>query len=128
MSTSSTRKFLFDTSFDIDLPHRRKVAPEPEPPPPEPEPPPEPTFSQAELLRAHEDGYGDGLAAGRQQAEAAGADRQADALELVGDRLERILAGEQASRAALADQCLRIGVAIAAKLLPDLARREGLAE
>jgi hypothetical protein len=55
---ASTRKFLFDTSFDSDLVRRREEAlatpPPPPPPPLEPEPPPaEPTFSQAELLQAH---------------------------------------------------------------------------
>lgn len=75
----SVRKFLFDESFDVDLPNRNsyyveeeELLPEPEPePPPEPEPepepevPPPPTFSEEELAAARSEGYAEGERAGQ---------------------------------------------------------------
>jgi flagellar assembly protein FliH len=130
---ASTRKFLFDTSFDSDLVRRREEAlatpPPPPPPPLEPEPPPaEPTFSQAELLQAHEDGYADGFANGKAQAEAAVNTRLAAILEQLGGQLEQLLSDVLAMADHRRDETIRIGLTIAQKLLPDFARREGLAE
>ena len=78
---TSTRRFLFDTEFDVDVARRREErlasealmpkAPAPPPEPEEPPPPPEPVFKSADLLQAHEDGYADGFANGKAAAEAA---------------------------------------------------------
>ncbi|WP_207455112.1 FliH/SctL family protein [Azospirillum sp. SYSU D00513] len=71
---SSVRKFLFNESFDIDVP-TRAVAPEEDdylPPPapepdPEPEPavPPPPTFSEEELAAARAEAFAEGASSGR---------------------------------------------------------------
>lgn len=128
---STTRKFLFDTSFDD--PARRREALEPPPPVPEPDPeppppPPEPTFSREELLRAHEDGYADGFTAGKAAAETAAAQRLADVLAAAEAALLALLAQAEASAADRRDEAVRVGTAIARKLLPAQARRHGLAE
>ncbi|HEV7367930.1 FliH/SctL family protein [Arenibaculum sp.] len=130
---STTRKFLFDTSFDDPTRRREELEPPPPPPPvpepePEPAPPPEPTFSREELLRAHEDGYADGFAAGKAAAETAAAQRLADVLAAAEAALLAMLAQAEASAADRRDEAARIAMAIARKLLPTQARRHGLAE
>jgi flagellar assembly protein FliH len=128
---STTRKFLFETSFDEIQRRREELVPPPEPEPeplPEPEPPPEPVFSSAELLRAHEDGYADGFAAGKAAAEAAAATRLAAALGAVEGGLARLLGEASASTEAGRREMIGIALAISRKLLPSFARRHGLAE
>lgn len=157
---SSVRKFLFDESFDIELPHHRRKAaaapepePEPEPPPePAPPPPPPPTFSEAELeaarKQAHADGekagrsagygqgYGEGHVAGRKEGveqarrevEAQVAARCTAALEKIAAGVDALIADRAAGAAARRDEPVLIALAIVRKLMPELARRHGLAE
>ncbi|UEM04236.1 flagellar assembly protein FliH [Skermanella rosea] len=133
---SSTRKFLFDTEFDVDVARRREerlaaesVAAKPPPPEPEePPPPPEPVFKSADLLQAHEDGYADGFANGKAQAEAAMAARIAATLDRLADQIEYIVQSAAESAARQREGVIEIGAAIARKLLPDFARRQGTAE
>lgn len=134
---STTRKFLFERSFDDTfhrqeepLPPVRPAEPEPEPEPQqlEPAPPPEPTFSQAELLQAHEDGYGDGFAAGKAAAENAAAIRLEATLSSVADALTGLLDHAVASAGERRAEAIEIALSIARKLLPAQERRHGLAE
>ncbi|WP_207476526.1 FliH/SctL family protein [Arenibaculum pallidiluteum] len=131
---STTRRFLFETSFDDGFrPFEAMPAPPPPPPKPEPEPveelpPPEPTFSQADLLQAHEDGYGDGFAAGKAAAEAAAASRTAASLAAIEAVLARLVVPLEAQTAERREAAVQIGLAIARKLLPQVARRHALAE
>ncbi|WP_158047174.1 FliH/SctL family protein [Skermanella pratensis] len=134
---SSTRKFLFDTEFDVDVARRREerlaaeaVTPKPPPPsePEEPPPPPEPVFKSADLLQAHEDGYADGFANGKAQAEAAMAARIAATLDHLADQIEYIVQSAAESAARQREGVIEIGAVIARKLLPDFARRQGTAE
>ncbi len=128
---TNTRRFLFETSFDEGFrPYERQ--PEPEPPPPEPEPepevPPEPTFSQADLLQAHEDGYADGFQAGKSAAESAAATRLAAALTRIEGHLAHLAGGLEAETRARRDEAVEIGLAVARRLLPATARANALAE
>ncbi|HSK41648.1 MAG TPA: FliH/SctL family protein, partial [Arenibaculum sp.] len=131
---STTRKFLFERSFD-DTFHRHEeplspvppAEPEPEPEP-EPAPPPEPTFSRAELLQAHEDGYGDGFAAGKAAAENAAAIRLEATLSSVADALAGLLGHVVAAAGERRAEAIGIALTIARKLLPAQERRHGLAE
>lgn len=130
---STTRKFLFETSFD-EIQRRREEPmppprPEPEPEPePEPAPPPEPSFSSAELLQAHEDGYADGFAAGKAAAEGATAARLAASLQGIEEMLARLLGGAAAEAEAGRREMVGIALAISRKLLPSFSQRHGLAE
>lgn len=154
---SSVRRFQFDESFDTDLPRRRKVEPEPVPEPePEPEPPPAPTFSEAELDAVRQAAYAEGHQAGLAQGDAAGygrglaegmgqglqeghakgkleAEAQTEYRIAVG--VERIAAGidglmhdRAVTNAMRGDQPVHLALAIVTKLMPELARRNGLAE
>ena len=134
---TSTRRFLFDTEFDVDVARRReerlasealiaKSAPPPEPE--EPPPPPEPVFKSADLLQAHEDGYADGFANGKAAAEAAVNARLSATLERLADQLEYIVQSAADTAARQREGVIQIGAAISRKLLPELARRQGTAE
>jgi len=136
---ASTRKFTFDTEFDIDLARRRdeRLAAEaaqhksPPPPPPQPEEPPEPpepVFRSADLLQAHEDGYADGFANGKAQAETTIAAHTASMLDRLADQIEYIVQSAAEGAARQREGAIQVGLAIARKLLPELSRRHGLAE
>lgn len=147
---TSVRKFQFDESFDVDTHHghnrgRVEQVHEPEPPPP-------PTFGEAELHAARESGFRDGVVtghnAGREQgyaeghaagvaagAEAARAELEGTDAALAAHALDRIAHGvtglitaRDAANAARSDQPVHIALAIVRKLMPELARRNGLAE
>ncbi len=137
MSSSSTRRFLFETSFDdpfdpveaLDAAPEPEPLPEPEPEPPEAEPPAaEPSFSQAELLQAHEDRYADGLAAGRAAAEAEATGQFAAVMAAVERHLDALLQDAEAGTRRRREEALGIGLAVARKLLPAFVERHGLAE
>jgi flagellar assembly protein FliH len=134
---TSTRRFLFDTEFDVDVARRReerlasealiaKSAPPPEPE--EPPPPPEPVFKSADLLQAHEDGYADGFANGKAAAEGAVNARLSATLERLADQLEYIVQSAADTAARQREGVIEIGAAICRKLLPDLSRRQGTKE
>ena len=136
---STTRRFLFETSFDegfrpfeaMPVPEPMPTRPEPEPEP-EPEPvdlpPPEPTYSKEELLRAHEDGYADGFAAGKAAAESSAASRAAASLGMIEALLDRLVAPLEDEAAERRRAATEIGLAVARKLLPHAARRHALGE
>lgn len=126
--------------------------PEPEPPPP----PPPPTFSEAELAAAtqagHQAGYAEGKAAGRSAGHAQGFAeghaagraegyaqgkaeieaqtnaRLANATERLAAGVGQLLAERAAGNAMRQDQPLHLALAIVRKLMPELARRGGIAE
>ncbi len=127
---SSTRKFLFDTSFDPDV-----RPPEPKQPEPEvvAEPEPElPSFSEEELEAAREaafregleQGHAQGLAEARQAAEAA----SAQALTLLAERVKLSLQKLDAQRDAAMVEVLESAMAVVRKLFPALSARDGLTE
>lgn len=149
---ASVRKFLFDESFDVDLhPHGHGHGYEPEYEEPAPEPPP-PAFGEAELGAAREAGFQEGVAAGREaghvqgyaEGHAAGLEEGtaagraevaatvealgAQALDRIAHGVASLIAERDASNAARRDQPVHIALAIVRKLLPELARRSGVAE
>lgn len=117
-------KFLFDVSFDDEVEEPATAVEEDLPPPP----PPPPSFSEDELAEARSLAY----LAGQEAGELAALERiEAAALDSLG-RIEVQIAaameafvarGEDSDRATL-----RIALAIARKLLPATAERQGLAE
>lgn len=125
---ATIRPFLFDTSFDPSEP----AAPEPELAPAEPEPEPEPTFSLAELAAAEQAAAT--AAAGQARAEALAeaertvARRQMEAMESLANGVAQLVATVEARNATLTEEAVRVGLAVAARLLPDFTRRHGLAE
>ncbi|WP_448188385.1 FliH/SctL family protein [Azospirillum sp. sgz301742] len=147
---TSVRKFQFDESFDVDNHHGHNYAHVEEEL--APEPPPAPTFGEAELTAAREagfregmvtgnkagieQGYADGHAAGLAEgAEAARAEIESTDAALTAQALDRIARGvadlivqREAGNAARSDQPVHIALAIVRKLMPELARRNGLAE
>lgn len=124
-------KFLFDTEFD-EVPTRRamkreaaqQAAEEPPPPPP----PPPPMFSEQELQLAREQAFEAGKRAGIHEAEAATQRLAATALQALVGRLQSLernaveLAGRRDRNA------IRAALAVARRLLPAFAEREGLGE
>lgn len=125
---TNARKFLFDTSFDLEV--RR-----PQPHRPEPEleaPPPPPSFSEEELQATRdaafragwEEGSAQAQAEARRSAEAAGT----RALALIGDSLRQALERLDERREAAMVQALDGAVAVLRKLFPLLSERHGLGE
>lgn len=128
------------------------------PPEPEPEPalPPAPTFGEEELAAARAQGYEEGLAAGKSEGTAAGYgkgftdgmaagqntgyergkaeveatvnNRIAGALSQIADGVSRLLAEREAGNAMRSEQPVHLALAIVRKLLPEWARRGGMAE
>lgn len=129
---ASTRKFMFDTDFDEHFSRPRTapmIEPKPEPEPePEPEPPPEPTFSVAELEAARTEAFAAGEQAGLAEGEVTTERRLATALELIGDGLTQLRAQVDQQQLAAEESAVRVAIAIARKLLPETARRNGLIE
>jgi flagellar assembly protein FliH len=151
---TSIRKFLFDDSFDFDNPHgsgprgRPKAQAEPEPAPA----PPPPTFTEEELNATAADAFAQGEAAGRQagytqgfsdghaagvqegmaqgvaQTEATVAGVSATALEHIAVSVGQLIQERLDSDVARRDEPIHIAMAIARKLMPELARRGGLEE
>lgn len=123
-------KFLFDTEFG-EVPTRRKpqreaaaqVVEEVEPPPPPP-----PMFSEQELLLAREQAFEAGKRAGIHEAEAATQRLAATSLQALAGRLQALerhyveLAGRRERNA------IRAALAVARRMLPAYAEREGRAE
>ena len=149
---SSVRKFLFDESFDVDL-HGHghgygyghvEEEPEPEPPPP--------TFGEQELAAARAAGFQEGEAAGRAAGHAQGfaeghaqgfaegvqagttatlaeeTARAAAALDHIAAGVADLIAERDAANAARRDLPVHIALTIVRKLMPEMARRGGLAE
>ena len=128
------------------------LPPEPEEPPP----PPAPTFGEEELAAARAQGYEEGLAAGKSEGTAAGYgkgftdgmaagqntgyergkaeveatvnNRIANALSQIADGVSRLLATHEAGNAMRSEQPIHLALAIVRKLLPEWARRGGMAE
>lgn len=139
---------------DDDLLPEDEFAPQPEPE--EPPPPPAPTFGEEELAAARAQGYTEGLAAGKSEGTAAGYgkgftdgmasgqntgyergkaeveatvnNRIANALAQIADGVSRLLAEREAGNAARTEQPVHLALAIVRKLLPEWARRGGMAE
>jgi flagellar assembly protein FliH len=126
----AVEKYLFDTSFDAPPPAPPPVVEEPVEIVPE-EPPP-PTFSEAELAAAREQAYAEGLAEGLKRARAEAAESQTqklnDLLAVLSGKVATLLTEEAARVAQSREMTMQIALAIARKLLPDYANRNGLGE
>lgn len=149
---TSVRKFQFDESFDVDNHHghghhgygRAEEVIAPEPPPP--------SYGEEELNAAREAGFREGMVAGhnageqkgfaeghaagiqegaaaaRAEVESADAALAAHALDRVAEGVEALLDRFEAEKKARSDQPVHVALAIVRKLMPELARRHGLAE
>lgn len=128
---SVVRKFLFDTDFDDEgvATHPRRVEePAPPPPPAEPEPPPPPTFSEAELQAARDQAFAAGRTAGTREAEAATGRKLAAAVQAAASGLQAL---EQQMRREAEErhrEAIRVAMTVAARVLPEMAARNGMAE
>lgn len=127
---ANVRKFLFDTSFDAppapdepDVDEAEDAAPEPEPPPPPP-----PTFSQEEMAEARAEAQAAGREEGLNEATAGIERRAASALEAVDTRLGLLAETQAAANAAVEREAVAVALAVARKMLPELAARNALAE
>lgn len=123
-------KFLFDTDFG-DTPSRRVMQREAAMPVVEvapPPPPPPPMFSEQELQLAREQAFEAGKRAGIHEAEAATQRLAATALQVMAGKLQALerhyleMAGRRERNA------VRAALAVARRLLPAYAEREGLGE
>ncbi len=126
---AAMRKFMFDTSFDTEPEPDDALAPAPdecieaarsEPPPP--------AISEADLEAARAEGFAAGLVEGEQSVVARMQVETAATLARIADQVgaaaeEMATIGPRAEERATA-----IGLAVARKLMPQLVRREGLAE
>lgn len=118
----STRKFLFDTSFD----------PQPAGAPADPAatqaPPPEPSFTQAELEAARAEGFAAGREQGLKEAQASDQQATTRAIEAVGSSLASLLAEQSNALAAHERNALAAAVTMVRKLFPRLAAGQGIGE
>lgn len=120
-------KFLFDTSFDVD------VAPkEPQRAPAESAaetaPAPEPSFSEADLAGAREEGYQAGFAEAARAAQAASEQAAGAALRRIAEMMPGLTAQIEDGLAATSRLFLSTAVAGLKRLMPELGRRGGLQE
>jgi flagellar assembly protein FliH len=141
---ASIQKYLFTTSFDeldedekaalpqmgagsgeFELDGEAAPAPAPEP---EPEPPPPPTFSEEEMLAAREQSFAEGREQGAREAEQTAERVAADALAAMDARLKAMEAAQREGQELAVRRAVQVAMAIARKLLPELARRNGMAE
>ncbi len=127
------QKYLFDLDFDAPEGGPRPadefaIADEEMAIDVEEEPPPPPTFSEEELIVARDQAYQAGREEGLREAETATERMVASALATMGHRLAELVAGQQAAHEAGLRDAVAIALAVARKLLPELARRRGLEE
>lgn len=119
-------RFLFETSFDpeeIALREeaaRRKAV--------QPAAPPAPTFTEKQLVEARAKARAEGEQAGLSTAMAGIESRLATLLEGLPGQIQAVMADRQAADAALQAQTVEVALAVAQKLLPELARRHGMVE
>lgn len=139
--SNSVHKFQFGTVFDgehsdldrdvdpmLDVPRYA--------PPPPPPPPPEPTFTAEQMQAAHSDGYTQGQAAGYAAGHTAGgAEAQArqgtmltQALTRIAEGVGRLITEREATNVMRQRLPLRLTLALARKLLPEMARRGAMDE
>jgi flagellar assembly protein FliH len=108
-ASGPVRKFDFGARFDE--PAKGPNAPE------------APKFGEAELAAARADGRAEGIVAGRAEAEASIAAHAATALQRAGDAIAELLTERERMHQQLAAQTLRAVMAVLARAMPELARR-----
>lgn len=127
---AAVRKFLFDRSFDVAEPEPDAAAETAEAggAAAEPEPPPPPTFTEEELAAARDEAFQQGREQGIREA-AEGLDKAIlDTLATVGERLADVLQDQANVEADARDDAVKVGLAVARKLFPDLNEKNGLGE
>lgn len=113
---SSKAKFLFDTDFNrLAKSDAADAAPAR-------------AFSEAELAAARQEGLQEGLRLGAEQTRAQIESFAADTLRSIAKRVAALDAEQQRLAAKLRAEATRLAHAIAAKLAPELIRRQPLAE
>jgi flagellar assembly protein FliH len=126
------RKFAFDTSFDDPTSRPSPVAELVAVPETvveiAPEPPPEPVFSAEELQAARAAAWNDGMAAGRDEAEAGLQARRNRMIENMTTQLGQLLATTEAAASSVEQDAVRIGVAVVRALYPYSFREEARLE
>lgn len=127
---AAVRKFLFDRSFDIaeSEPDASAEPAEAGGSAAEPEPPPPPTFTEEDLAAARNEAFQQGREQGIREA-AEGLDKAIlDTLSTVGERMADVLQDQANVEADARDDAVKVGLAVARKLFPDLNERNGLGE
>lgn len=127
---AAVRKFLFDRSFDIAEPEPDAAAEATDAAGSvaEPEPPPPPTFTEEELAAARDEAFQQGREQGIREA-AEGLDKAIlDTLATAGERLADVLQDQANVEADARDDAVKVGLAVARKLFPDLNEKSGLGE
>ncbi|MGF1608438.1 MAG: hypothetical protein ACFCUQ_03515 [Kiloniellales bacterium] len=121
---TTSRKFLFDNSFDP----QPQVGAKPEPAPGKPQPAPEPSFTRAELEAARAEGFAAGREQGQGEARATAERAIAQTLAAIDTALSSLLAQQGEALAAHERSAFAAGVTIVRKLFPRLAAREAMSE
>lgn len=118
---ASVTKFLFENSFDTEtrlLEDEEAQSNEFVPP----------TFSQAELDTARNEGVQAGKEEATNQASDATERQAAQALEIIGVKLEEILQASETMRVEALENAIVVAAAIVRKIFPTLERQNGLGE
>jgi flagellar assembly protein FliH len=110
---SATRKFLFDVSFDKSLAEEAALAA---------------AAKASEVAAAREAAYAEGRAAALAEAAASREQSVAATLDRVSSTLAELFAAHAETAAALERQALGLVVEMGRRIVPDLARRNGLNE
>ncbi|MCR9257488.1 MAG: FliH/SctL family protein [Alphaproteobacteria bacterium] len=127
------RPFMFDVDFDVDpkAVARQRRAEEEARRRAEEEanaPPPPPTYSEEELHAAVEEARAAGEEAGRGEAYASIEQMTGMTLETIGQQMAHLADSHRKAMQEVNEGAIRLAVAIAKRLVPDLAEREGLHE
>ncbi len=112
---AAARKFMFETSFDLDDDRddgERRA----------------PTFSEADLNAAREEAFAEGQQAGRAEAMQSLEHASEMALKCIGGRLEDLIAARQSHNDALACEAISVAAAVCRKAIPVMAERHALEE
>lgn len=115
---AESQKYLFETSFDLELDERAKSRKKP----------PEPTYTAAELAKAEQDGFARGRAEGAEEVRAGVEQAARRALEGIGEQLRGLFAAVESDSARHEAVALDLALRAVGKLLPEMERRHGSAE
>src|SRR3546814_269578 len=125
----TVQRFTFDLSFDEDddvedEAPKEEATPEPAPP----APPPQPVFSAEDVAAARDEGLGAGMEEGMRKAQESIESRIGAALEAIQATLPDIAARQAEANERMLHDATAVAAALMRKLLPELARRQGVAE
>jgi len=126
---ATARKFMFETSFDLELPEEPSADGRAPDEAADIETEPEiPTFSEEDLTAAREESFKTGKEEGVRETQAGVEQLAANALQSIERQLAELFRAQQEAGTALAQDAVSVGAAITRKLFPAMANKNALEE